>query len=128
MLQPTMSHKEKTPKAPRLVQAAVRVPQSVVDEYEGFAEQINKAAGWEKVTRSDLMRDDLLAALSLRRTGDVPNLREAIAYLKPKGAVSEAAIGRAREVAKQMGDVSAATWLIVLHDLDATEPDRPKKR
>lgn len=75
-----------------------------------------------------LMRDDLLAALSLRRTGDVPNLREAIAYLKPKGAVSEAAIGRAREVAKQMGDVSAATWLIVLHDLDATEPDRPKKR
>jgi hypothetical protein len=67
MLVPTMATTE-TRKPSRLVQAAVRIPQSAVDEYEALAKELNAAAGWEKVTRSDLMRDDLMEALARRRS------------------------------------------------------------
>lgn len=51
----------------RLVQSNVRMPQSAIDEYEKLADEENRKAGWKRVTKSDLMRDDLLAALERRR-------------------------------------------------------------
>lgn len=81
MLVSAMSSKEPTGEASPLVQAAVRIPQSAVDEYEAFAQEVNAAAGWKKVTKSDLMRDDLLEALARRRVAkaSAPTVRKTTA-------------------------------------------------
>lgn len=46
-----------------LVQCNIRMPQDAVDAFDRQVEELNAAEGWAKYTRSDVMRDALLAAL-----------------------------------------------------------------
>jgi len=52
--------------AETLVQCNVRMPQAALDAFDAWADELNAAAGYRKHTRSDLMRDTLLAALRER--------------------------------------------------------------
>lgn len=52
--------------AENLVQCNVRMPQAALDAFDAWADELNAAAGYRRHTRSDLMRDTLLAALRER--------------------------------------------------------------
>lgn len=51
----------------KLVQCNVRMPQAAVDDFDTWAAEENVVAGYEKHSRSDIMRDILLGALAQRR-------------------------------------------------------------
>lgn len=51
----------------KLKQCNVRMPQSAIDDFDAWAKEQNEAAGYEKHSRSDIMRDILLRALAERK-------------------------------------------------------------
>lgn len=59
--------KKADPLLPGLVQSNVRMPQVVIDELDVWVEDLNRAAGWAKFTRSDLIRNIVDEALERRR-------------------------------------------------------------
>lgn len=52
---------------PKLTQCNVRMPPPAIEYLDAWAAELNKEAGWAKHTRSDVMRDIVLAAIEERK-------------------------------------------------------------
>ena len=59
--------RKKDPNLPGLVQCNVRMPEPVLEELDAWADELNREVGWEKFTRSDLIRNCVDQALEARR-------------------------------------------------------------
>ena len=67
-----------------LVQSNVRMPQPALDYLDEWANDVNREAGWTKVTRSDLIRDIVLAAIEDRKGARDRAASEGAAAQAPK--------------------------------------------
>jgi hypothetical protein len=56
-----------------------------------------------------------------------PNLRAALEFMRTRGAMPDDVIDRAARIADAGGDFSVQTWIVLLHDLIETHPERAPK-